>query len=58
MASSTDPISVPIERYITQLLDEVTYPSPSILLQVSQYNLIEDQTIQYFSLFTTVVTIN
>lgn len=25
---------VPIERYITQLLDEVPFPSPSIHLQV------------------------
>lgn len=35
MALSRDPISVPIERYITQLLDEVPFPSPSILLQLS-----------------------
>lgn len=34
MASSNIPLQVPIERYITQLLDEVPYPSPSILLQV------------------------
>lgn len=27
-------LEVPIERYITQLLDEVSYPSPSMLLQV------------------------
>lgn len=27
-------LDVPIERYITQLLDEVSYPSPSMLLQV------------------------
>jgi DENN domain-containing protein 4 len=27
---------VSIERYITHLLDEVPFPSPSILLQVSQ----------------------
>lgn len=35
MARSSEPLSVPIERYITQLLDEVSYPSPSILLQLS-----------------------
>lgn len=35
MASSDEPLPVPIERYITQLLDEVPYPSPSILLQLS-----------------------
>lgn len=35
MASSNEPLEVPIERYITQLLDEVSYPSPSMLLQVS-----------------------
>ncbi|XP_058824801.1 DENN domain-containing protein Crag isoform X2 [Topomyia yanbarensis] len=29
------PIPVPIERYITHLLDEVPFPSPSILLQLS-----------------------
>lgn len=35
MASSDEPLEVPIERYITQLLDEVSYPSPSMLLQLS-----------------------
>lgn len=34
MVSSNEQLPVPIERYITQLLDEVPYPSPSILLQV------------------------
>lgn len=35
MARSNEPLPVPIERYITQLLDEVPFPSPSILLQLS-----------------------
>lgn len=35
MASSDDPITVPIERYITQLLDEVYFYKGGILLQVS-----------------------
>lgn len=35
MASSTAELPVPIERYITQLLDEVPFPSPSIMLQLS-----------------------
>jgi len=35
MATSKQPLPVPIERYITQLLDEVPFPSPSILLQVN-----------------------
>lgn len=35
MAASDEPLDVPIERYITQLLDEVSYPSPSMLLQLS-----------------------
>lgn len=34
LASSRE-LDVPIERYITQLLDEVSYPSPSMLLQLS-----------------------
>lgn len=37
MVSSNEPLPVPIERYITQLLDEVSYPSPSMLLQVTQF---------------------
>lgn len=35
MASSSAELPVPIERYITQLLDEVPFPSPSIMLQLS-----------------------
>lgn len=37
MASSDDPITVPIERYITQLLDEVYFYKGGILLQVSEW---------------------
>lgn len=33
-----EPLPVPIERYITHLLDEVPFPSPSIMLQLSNYN--------------------
>ncbi|XP_055548391.1 DENN domain-containing protein Crag isoform X1 [Wyeomyia smithii] len=36
-----EPLPVPIERYITHLLDEVPFPSPSILLQLS--NLSNDR---------------
>lgn len=35
LASSNAELPVPIERYITQLLDEVPFPSPSIMLQLS-----------------------
>lgn len=35
IASINEPLPVPIERYITHLLDEVPFPSPSILLQLS-----------------------
>ncbi|KAG5671963.1 hypothetical protein PVAND_002128 [Polypedilum vanderplanki] len=35
MASCSLPLQIPIERYITHLLDEVPFPSPSILLQLS-----------------------
>lgn len=35
IASIDQPLPVPIERYITHLLDEVPFPSPSILLQLS-----------------------
>ncbi|XP_058454899.1 DENN domain-containing protein Crag isoform X2 [Malaya genurostris] len=31
-------IPVPIERYITHLLDEVPFPSPSIMLQLSSFS--------------------
>ncbi|XP_065083443.1 DENN domain-containing protein Crag isoform X2 [Ochlerotatus camptorhynchus] len=33
-----EPLPVPIERYITHLLDEVPFPSPSIMLQLSNIN--------------------
>lgn len=29
-------LPIPIERYITQLLDEVPFPAPSIHLQVTK----------------------
>lgn len=35
MATSEEPITVPIERYITLLIDEVPFPAPTILLQLS-----------------------
>jgi DENN domain-containing protein 4 len=35
MASCNLPLPTPIERYITHLLDEVPFPAPSILLQMS-----------------------
>jgi DENN domain-containing protein 4 len=35
MASCNQPLSIPIERYITHLLEEVPFPAPSILLQLS-----------------------
>lgn len=35
MSRSETPLTVPIERYITQLIDEVPFPSPSILIQLS-----------------------
>ena len=38
MASCNDPLPVPIERYITHLLDEVPFPAPSILLQMSSWS--------------------
>lgn len=38
MASCNEPLSIPIERYITHLLDEVPFPAPSILLQLSTKN--------------------
>lgn len=41
MASGDDPITVPIERYITQLLDEVYFYKGGILLQVSDRKLIQ-----------------
>ncbi|XP_018574425.1 DENN domain-containing protein 4C isoform X2 [Anoplophora glabripennis] len=35
IVASGEPQTIPIERYITQLLDEVPFPSPRILLQLS-----------------------
>ncbi|XP_055909333.1 DENN domain-containing protein Crag isoform X1 [Eupeodes corollae] len=35
MAKAGEPLPIPIERYITQLIDEVPFPSPSIHLQLS-----------------------
>lgn len=35
MSRSDTPLTVPIERYITQLIDEVPFPAPSILIQLS-----------------------
>lgn len=31
---SKEPLNIPIERYITHLLEEVPFPEPRILLQV------------------------
>ncbi|XP_055601760.1 DENN domain-containing protein Crag-like isoform X1 [Uranotaenia lowii] len=41
LSTFEEPLPVPIERYITHLLDEVPFPSPSILLQLS--NLSNDR---------------
>lgn len=35
MGSINQPLQVPIERYICQLIDEIPFPAPSILLQMS-----------------------
>ncbi|CAH2087462.1 unnamed protein product [Euphydryas editha] len=35
---SKEPINIPIERYITHLLEEVPFPEPTILLQLSPTN--------------------
>lgn len=35
IVTSGEPQSILVERYITQLLDEVPFPSPRILLQMS-----------------------
>lgn len=35
MSKYEDPLDVPIERFITQLVDEIPFPSPSILIQLS-----------------------
>lgn len=34
MSCSKEPLSVPVERYITHLLEEVPFPEPRILIQV------------------------
>ncbi|XP_045776028.1 DENN domain-containing protein Crag isoform X2 [Maniola jurtina] len=38
MSWSKEPLSIPIERYITHLLEEVPFPEPRILLQLSPTN--------------------
>ncbi|XP_056633032.1 DENN domain-containing protein Crag isoform X2 [Diorhabda sublineata] len=38
IGTSGEPQAIPVERYITQLLDEVPFPSPRILLQMSPQN--------------------
>ncbi|CAG9857977.1 unnamed protein product [Phyllotreta striolata] len=38
IATDDRPQKIPIERYITQLLDEVPFPSPRILLQVNNHS--------------------
>lgn len=38
IVTNGQPQQIPVERYITQLLDEVPFPSPRILLQVSTQN--------------------
>ncbi|XP_045511840.1 DENN domain-containing protein Crag isoform X1 [Pieris brassicae] len=38
LSLSKEPLSIPIERYITHLLEEVPFPEPRILLQLSPTN--------------------
>ncbi|XP_061379394.1 DENN domain-containing protein Crag isoform X3 [Danaus plexippus] len=38
MSWSKEPLNIPIERYITHLLEEVPFPEPRILLQLSPTN--------------------
>ncbi|KAL4717031.1 hypothetical protein ACJJTC_016918, partial [Scirpophaga incertulas] len=38
MSWSKQPLSIPVERYITHLLEEVPFPEPRILLQLSPTN--------------------
>ncbi|CAH0588078.1 unnamed protein product [Chrysodeixis includens] len=38
MSWSQEPLNIPIERYITHLLEEVPFPEPRILLQLSPTN--------------------
>lgn len=40
MANCKDPLTIPIERYITHLLEEVPFPEPRILIQVFYFNFI------------------
>lgn len=40
MVSSGKPLSIPIERYIVQLLDEVPFPAPRTLAQLSTNNTV------------------
>lgn len=35
MSWSQEPLNIPVERYITHLIEEVPFPEPRILLQVS-----------------------
>ncbi|KAG5889364.1 hypothetical protein JTB14_009157 [Gonioctena quinquepunctata] len=44
IGTNGEPQPIPVERYITQLLDEVPFPSPRILLQMSP-NLNKDRVI-------------
>ncbi|CAG4943668.1 unnamed protein product [Parnassius apollo] len=38
MSWSKEPLNIPVERYITHLLEEVPFPEPRILLQLSATN--------------------
>lgn len=38
MSWSKQPLNIPVERYITHLLEEVPFPEPTILLQLSPSN--------------------
>ncbi|KAJ0175098.1 hypothetical protein K1T71_009239 [Dendrolimus kikuchii] len=38
MSWSNEPLNIPVERYITHLLEEVPFPEPRILLQLSPTN--------------------
>lgn len=38
MSWSKEPLNIPVERYITHLLEEVPFPEPRILLQLSPTN--------------------
>lgn len=40
LSSSKKPISIPIERYITHLLNEISFPSPSLVVQLSNHERI------------------